>query len=109
MVHQDRGDLATAERLLTMAAESPSAGRETFYSLAELLAKRSATAEAASWFTRAATADPTWAKPLYRLGELALASGDAASAQKYMAEVVAVAPVSAEAELAKAALGSMNR
>lgn len=108
MVHLDRGDAATAERLLMAAAALPSAGRETFFSLGEILATRSASAEAATWFARAASADPSWGKPLYRLGELALDRGDQAAAAKYLAEVVAVAPASAEAELAKATLSRIQ-
>ncbi|MGE0703237.1 MAG: carboxypeptidase regulatory-like domain-containing protein [Vicinamibacterales bacterium] len=108
MVHLERGDAATAERLLFAAAALPSAKRETFYSLGEVLAARSASADAATWFARAASADPSWGKPLYRLGELALDGGDQAAAAKYLAEVVAVAPASAEAELARATLSRIQ-
>lgn len=109
MAHLERGDAATAERVLVETSALPGAGRETFFALAEVRARQGAGSDAAAWFARAAEADPSWGKPLYRLAELALERGDQAAAAKYLSEVVAVAPVSAEAELAKAALGRLNR
>jgi len=109
MTNLERGDVAQAERLLAEAAAAPEAGPEILFALAEVRAKQGASTDAAAWFTRAATADPSWGKPLYRLAELALSGGDEASAAKYLSQVVAVAPVSAEAELAKTTLSRLNR
>ncbi len=109
MTHLERGDMQTAERLLTEAAAQPGAGRETFFSLADVRGRQGATTDAATWFERAASADRLWGKPLYRLGELAIERGDQAAAVRYLSQVVAVAPLSPEAEAARDALGRLNR
>jgi Tfp pilus assembly protein PilF len=65
--------------------------------------------EAAKWYEKASATDPSWGRPLHRLGMLALQKGDKAGATKYLALVIAVDPVSAEAALAKATLDQLNR
>lgn len=109
MTHAERGDLPAAERLLSAAASEPTAGRETFYSLADVLVSLGRASDAVASYQRAAEADRSWGKPLYRLGELAIERGDRAAATRYLNEVVAVAPVSPEAEMARAALSTLNR
>jgi len=53
--------------------------------------------EAADWYQKASTADPFWTRPLMKLAALASASGDRASASKYLARVVDMDPGSADA------------
>jgi Tfp pilus assembly protein PilF len=65
--------------------------------------------EATRWYEKASATDPSWGRPLHRLGMLALQKGDKARAAKYLAQVVSVDPISAEAALAKAALDQLNR
>src|SRR5438132_6611326 len=49
MAHLEKGDTQAAEQTLTRAAESPAAGRDIFYHLAELQVARNQTAEAIPW------------------------------------------------------------
>ena len=59
------------------------------------------------WLQRMTTAMAS--KSLHRLGMLALQKGDKAGATTYLARVISVDPVSAEAALAKAVLDQLNR
>ncbi len=102
----ERGDLRAAEEILTEAADGP--GREIPFSLAELKLARGDTVEALKWYEKASAADPTWGKPLYKLGLDALQKGDRASAVNYMNRVMAVDPLSPEAASARAALESLK-
>ncbi len=105
----ERGDLKAAEDGLQRAAESAAAGREVFFSLAEVKFTRDETSEAARWYQKASDADPFWGKPIYKLGLCAAKAGDAEGAAKLMARVIAVDPVSPEAALAKASLESLKK
>jgi Flp pilus assembly protein TadD len=102
----ERGDFQAAEDILVQAADGP--GREIPYSLAELKLARGDTEEALKWYQRASAADPTWGKPLYKLGLDALQTGDRARAVNYMNRVMAVDPLSPEAASARAALESLK-
>ena len=57
-----------------------------------------------TWYQKAADADASWGKPLYKLGTMAMSRGDSAAAAKAMTQVIAVDPTSPEAAQAKAAL-----
>ncbi len=105
----ERGDSKAAEDALLRAAESAAAGREVFFSLAEVKFTRDEMSEAARWYQKASDADPFWGKPLYKLGLCAVKAGDADGAAKLMARVIAVDPVSPEAALAKASLESLKK
>jgi predicted Zn-dependent protease len=107
MANLESGNSQAAEKVLLQAAET-TGGREVFYSLAELQKSEGRAADAANWYQKAASADPSWGKPRYRLGELALAGGDQGRAAKYLGEAIAVDPASPEAELAKAALARLK-
>jgi Flp pilus assembly protein TadD len=67
------------------------------------------TDEASVWYQKAAAADPSWGKPRYKLGLIAMQAGDRASAARLMNEVMAVDPISPEAALAKATLDQLNK
>jgi Flp pilus assembly protein TadD len=109
MTNLERGDGKAAEESLLHATESASAGREIFYNLGEMTLARDDPEQAATWFQRASTADPSWGKPLYRLGLLAAKKGDTAAAFKLMDQVIAVDPASPEAALAKSSLDSLKK
>jgi len=105
----ERGDEKAAEEALLGASSSPKAGREVFFNLGELKFTRNETDEAARWYEKAAAADPFWGKPLYKLGLCAMKRGDADAAGRMMAQVIAVDPVSPEAELAKSFLETSKK
>jgi predicted TPR repeat methyltransferase len=80
-----------------------------FYSLGEVKAAANDSEAASNWYEKAAAADPSWGKPIYRLALAAMKKGDAAGAAKLMAQVIAVDPASPEAALAKSSLESLNK
>jgi hypothetical protein len=105
----ERGNAAAAEEALAAAAALPSAGRDVFYAYAELKLTQGDAAGAKAWYEKAAVADPSWGKPLYKLGLGALNNGDRTLATKLMNQVVAVDPASPEAALAKSTLAQLNK
>lgn len=107
-VAMERGDEAAGLQMLLRAAEQPGAGRDVFFTLGDLNLSRNAVNEAARWFQKAADADPSWGKPLYKLGLCAIQSGNANDAARLMARVIAVDPISPEAGLAKSALETLK-
>jgi Flp pilus assembly protein TadD len=105
----ERGDVTAAENALLKAAEAPAPGREVFYGLGEVKNAKHETDEAAKWYERASSKDPSWGKPLYKLGVLALDRGDRQGAARLFDKVIAVDPISPEAAMAKASLDQLNR
>ena len=99
----DQGDAAKAEATLSAAAQSADAGRDVFYNLAELKSSKGNADEAAQFYRKASDADPAWGKPRYKLGLLAMKSGDSAGAALFMTDVVTVDATSQEAALAPTA------
>ena len=53
--------------------------------------------------------DASWGKPLYKLGLDSVEAGDKARAAGFLNQVLAVDPLSPEAELARTALSSLNK
>jgi tetratricopeptide (TPR) repeat protein len=109
MTNMDKGDAQAAEQTLTRAAEAPLPGRDVFYDLAEIKLANQQTEEAGRLYRRAADADSSWGKPLFRLGTIAMSRGDKAAAMKAMAQVVAVDPTSPEAAQARTALEQLKQ
>ncbi len=107
--HVERGDETAAEATLQQAARSPNAGREVFFILGERRFAKNDMADAANWYRKASAADPSWGKPLYKLGLCSLRSGASDEAATLMAKVIAVDPISAEAGLAKSSLDSLKK
>jgi len=105
----ERGDVKAAETALLRAAEASAPGREVFYNLGEVKSARNENDEAIKWYEKASGRDPSWGKPLYRLGVLALNRGDKQGAAQLFDRVIAVDPVSPEAAMAKTSLESLNR
>ena len=104
----EQGNAQAALDDLLKVASSGSVGAETMFALGEIYRSQSKTAEAAQWYQKAADAKRSWAKPRYRLGELALAAGNKEDAARHLRDVIAVAPRSPEAGLAKAALDGLG-
>ena len=109
MTALERGDGRTAEDSLLRAAGEPDAPREVFYTLGEVKLAANDADGAATWFQKASSADPFWAKPLLRLGEAAMKRGDNAGAARLLARAVAVDPTAPEAATAKTALESLKK
>jgi tetratricopeptide (TPR) repeat protein len=109
MTALEKGDRQTAEQTLLRAASEPDAPREVFYTLGEVKLTDNDADGAATWFEKAAAADPFWAKPLLQLGEAALKKGDNAGAARLLARAVEVDPTAPEAATAKTVLESLNK
>jgi Flp pilus assembly protein TadD len=109
LTNLESGDAKAAEAALQEAANNPAAGRDVLFNLGEVKSTAGDIAEAEKWYARASAVDPSWGKPLHRLGMLALQKGDKSGAAKYLNQVMSVDPVSAEAALARATLDQLNR
>jgi predicted negative regulator of RcsB-dependent stress response len=105
----ERGNPQKAEEALTGAAADANAPREVFYQLGEVKLAGNDADAARSWFEKASSADPNWAKPLVRLGEISLKKGDSAAAARLLAQAVEVDPTAPEAATARAALESLKK
>ncbi len=104
----EMGDTKAAGETLTAAAAAERAGRDVYYALGELQLAERRPEDAAQWFLKASSADPSWGKPLYQLGRLSLEKNDSAAASKYWNEVLSVDPVSKEAAQARADLDRLK-
>ena len=80
-----------------------------FYNLGEVKFAKGETDEAAKWYQKAVDMDPTWGKPLFKLGLVALKKGDKAGTIKMMEKVIAVDPDSPEAAQAKAVIEQLKK
>jgi TolA-binding protein len=109
MTNLDKGDLAAAETTLLGAADAPGAGRDVFYSLGEVKFAKNEPDAASKYYQLAFDADPTWARPVYKLGMVALNRGDRAGAIGYMEKVLAVDPESPEAAQARTVIEQLSR
>ena len=105
----EKGDLKGADEALERAAAAPGAGREILCAYGDVKRAKGETDEAAKYYQRAADLDPTWGRPWYKLGLLAVDRGDKESAVQLMERVIAVDPVSAEAIQAKTALEQIRK
>lgn len=105
----ERGDPVAAEAALQKAAGRPTVGRDVLFNLGEVKASIGAIDEAVSWYEKASAIDPSWGRPLHRLGMLALQKGDTAAGATYLEQVISVDPISAEAALARDTLNQLNR
>jgi Tfp pilus assembly protein PilF len=108
MTNVDRGDVQAAEQALTRAADAPPSSRDVFYDLAEIKVAKNQPEEAARLYQRAADADSSWGKPLFKLGTMAMNRGDKVAAAKAMSQVIAVDPTSPEAAQARTALEQLK-
>jgi tetratricopeptide (TPR) repeat protein len=109
LTYLEKGDLSQAEATLAGAAQAESAGREVYFGLAEVKLAQGEPADADRYYQRAADADPTWVKPLLKLGLAAANRGDRDGAARYLDRVVALAPASGEASQARSILEQLRR
>jgi cytochrome c-type biogenesis protein CcmH/NrfG len=112
MTNLEKGDLAGAEKTLTEAAALPTAGREVFYALGEVMFAKGTpedVAKAAEWYQKAAAADPAWGKPLFKLALVELNKGDKAATIAAMEKVIAADPTSQEAAQAQALIPELKK
>jgi tetratricopeptide (TPR) repeat protein len=109
MTNLEKGDLKAADDSLTAVANAPGASREVFYSLGEVKFAKGETDEAAKWYQKAAEADPSWGKPLFKLALVALNKGDKDGTVKAMEKVIAADPNSPEAAQAKAVIEQLKK
>jgi tetratricopeptide (TPR) repeat protein len=105
----ESGDPEGAEQELLAVAASPLAGPRVFATLGDIARTQGALERAVDWYVKAADADRSWGEPRYRLAELALAAGTTERAVALLQEVVAVAPQSPEAALARETLARLAR
>ena len=97
-------DFAAAQRELAAEASGSEARREDFYNLGELEFAQGAVDAAAAWYEKAAVVDPGWAKPVFKLGLVALNRGDFDLAKAHFRRVVELDPASDEGAQASATL-----
>jgi TolA-binding protein len=67
------------------------------------------TDEAATWYQKAMSADPSWGKPVFKLALVALNKGDKDGTIKMMEQVIAADPTSPEATQAKAVIEQLKK
>ena len=101
------GDFSAAGNALAAAASSEDATREDLYNLGELSFAKDEIDEAAEWYEKAAAADPTWGKPLFKLALVALNKGDIETAKGFFSQVVEKDPNSDEGAQARVTLDAL--
>jgi tetratricopeptide (TPR) repeat protein len=105
----ESGNRKSAEEILVKAAGEEGSHREVLFALGELSFEDGSLDNAMTWYRKAADADSSWGKPLYKLGLSAAKKGESAAARDFLVRVMAVDPMSPEAALAKAAVDQMAR
>ena len=76
--------------------------------MGELAFARGDTEEAAGWYEKAHMKDLTWGKPLFKLGLVALNTGDIETAVGFFEQVVDAEPDSEDATQARAVLQQLR-
>ena len=110
MANMEKGDAQAAEQDAdARRRRGPGSSRDVFYNLGEIKSAKNQTDEAIGWYQKAAAADTSWGKPLYRLGTLAMNKGDKDAALKAMSQVMAVDPTSPEAAQARTAVEQLKK
>lgn len=84
------------------------ASREVFWNAGEVAFASGDVNTAAGYYEKAHEADPTWGKPLFKLGLVSLNTGDIEAAIQYFEQVVDVDPSSTEADQAKAVISQLK-
>ncbi len=100
------GDLSAVSEL-EAAAAGPDATREDLFNLGEMEFVEGEFDAAAQWYEKAATVDPNWVLPPYKLALIALNEGDMEAAKQGFEKVIALDPNSEEAVQAKATLDAL--
>ena len=97
------GDLDAASDI----AAGADASREDLYNLGEVDFAKGDIDSAASWYEKAAAADPNWEKPWFKLALVSLNKGDIETAKQHFQKVVEMAPNSEEGAQAQATLSAL--
>ena len=101
-----RAQMGDPEAVQALIA-SGDAAREDYYNQGTAAFARGEADEAAGWFERAATADPSWVLPVYQLGLVSLNQGDIERAKAHFARAVELDPGSPEGAQAQAILSQL--
>jgi tetratricopeptide (TPR) repeat protein len=109
MTYMEKRDFKSAEASLETAAKSLSATREIFYNLGEVKSAAQKYDEAEAAYKRASEMDPTWMKPVLKLGLAAVSKGDTKGAIALFEKVVAAEPTSPEGLQAAAFLKDLKK
>ena len=109
MTNLEKGDLKAAEDTLTRAAEGSKPTREVFYNLGEVKFSKGQTDEAATWYQKASTLDPSWGKPIFKLALVQLNKGDKDATIKMLEKVISADPTSQEAAQAKTVIEQLKK
>jgi thioredoxin-like negative regulator of GroEL len=105
----ERGDIQAAERGLQKAATAPGAGSEVLCTFGDVKRAKGELDEAVRYYQKAGDSDPTWGKPWFKLGLMAVDKGDKDAAAKLMGRVIAVDPLSEEAIQAKTIIDKIKK
>jgi len=105
----EAGNRKAGQDILLKAASADGAHREVFFALGELSFEDGSLDNAMTWYRKAADADVSWGKPLYKLGLSAAKKGEPTTARDFLARAMAVDPTSPEAALARAAADQLAR
>jgi tetratricopeptide (TPR) repeat protein len=109
LAYLGKGDRAAAETWLLEAVKSEDTGPELFFQLGEMRFEDGSLDEAMMWYRKAAAADSSWGKPLYKLGLSAAKKGDRATARDFLTRAMTMDPASPEAALARTELDRLGR
>lgn len=108
-IYLDQGDHRAAEQALLLVASRADAGRDALFVMGEAKLGQDDTDAAARWFRKAAELDPTWIKPVFRLGVIAANRNDRATALALLKQAMVLAPESAEAVQAQALIAQLTK
>lgn len=100
------GDLSAANDLRETAS-GLNASREDLYNLGEIEFAQNNIETAAEWYEKAASLDPNWEKPFFKLALVELNKGNMAGAKEHFQKVIDIAPDSEEGAQAQATLSAL--
>ena len=100
------GDLSAANDLRETAS-GLNASREDLYNLGEIEFAQNNIETAAEWYEKAASLDPNWEKPFFKLALVELNKGNMAGAKEHFQKVIDIAPDSEEGTQAQATLSAL--
>jgi tetratricopeptide (TPR) repeat protein len=98
---------AEITRTRDQSVQEANFSRDDFYSLGELSLAGGEFSRALMLYERAARKDPTWEKPVFKLGVLAMKMGNMAFAKERFQKVLELAPDSGEAAEAQTMLATL--
>lgn len=109
LAYMEKQDFKSAETSLDAASKSLTAGREIFYNLGEVKMAAGKVEEAGAAYKRATEIDPTWMKPVVKLGIVAINKGDTKGAIELFEKVIAAGADTPEGQQAAAFLKEIKK